>query len=63
MVGAEDSVLGRSIEAVLHRFTTGLPQRFTVVDEGVLLCGAVVEFDPETGKALSIQRVQRHAPE
>jgi len=62
MVGAEDSVLGRSIEAVLHRFTTGMPQRFTVVDEGVLLCGAVVEFDPATGKALSIQRIQRHAP-
>lgn len=59
MVGSQDSVLGREVDAVLHRFTTGMPRRFNVVETDILLNGAVVEFNPQTGKAVNIERVNR----
>ena len=59
MVGAEESVLGRHIQPVLDRFTTGLPSRFTVNDEGVILNGIVVTVDSETGKATAVERIMR----
>jgi 2',3'-cyclic-nucleotide 2'-phosphodiesterase len=62
MVGARRSILGRDPEAVIRSFRTGLPTRFGVVQEDVVLCGAVVECDPETGRALKITRVQRDFP-
>ncbi len=59
MVGSRESVLGRDIKAVLHRFTTGMPARFNVVDTDIMLCGAVVDFNPATGRAVKIERVTR----
>jgi metallophosphoesterase (TIGR00282 family) len=55
--GPQESVLGREIEPVLKRFLTGMPQRFEVAKNNVLLHGAVIEIDNASGKALSIQRV------
>ncbi len=55
--GPHDSVLGRDIEPVLKRFLTGMPQRFTVAAERILLQGALVEIDEVTGKAYSIRRI------
>jgi calcineurin-like phosphoesterase len=55
--GPHESVLGREIEPVLKRFLTGMPQRFEVAKNRVLLHGAVIEIDDATGKALKIQRV------
>ena len=52
-----ESVLGREIEPVLKRFLTGMPQRFEVAKNRVLLHGAVIEIDDATGKSLKIQRV------
>lgn len=62
MVGARRSVLGRDPEAVIRSFHTGLPTRYGVVSEDVILCGAVVECDPQTGRASKITRVQRDFP-
>lgn len=62
MVGARRSILGRDPEAVIRSFRTGLPTRFSVVQEDVVLCGAVVECDPQTGCATKITRVQRDFP-
>ena len=59
MVGAEASILGRAIEPVLHRFVTGMPARFTVVEKGIVLHGTVIDIDPQTGKAQAITRVRR----
>jgi hypothetical protein len=50
-------VLGREIEPVLKRFLTGMPQRFEVAKDHVLLHGAVIEIDDASGKAVNIQRV------
>lgn len=54
--GPHDSVLGREIEPVLKRFLTGIPQRFPVASERILLQGVIVEVDPSTGKAQTVRR-------
>jgi hypothetical protein len=55
--GPHESVLGREIEPVLKRFLTGMPQRFDVAKDRVLLHGAVIEIDDASGKAVKIQRI------
>lgn len=55
--GPHESVIGREIEPVLQRFLTGMPQRFEVARERVMLQGALVEIDELTGRAVRIQRV------
>ena len=59
MAGAAESVLGRAVEPVVQRFSTGLPARFDVADGEMLVSGAIVTFDPETGRASEITRVAR----
>ncbi|HMP83450.1 MAG TPA: TIGR00282 family metallophosphoesterase [Verrucomicrobiota bacterium] len=60
--GPHESVLGREIEPIIKRFVTGMPQRFEVADKRVLLHGAVIEIDENTGRATSIQRVSEPLP-
>jgi len=55
--GPHDGCLGREIEPVIKRFLTGMPQRFDVAKNRVLLHGAVIEIDAASGKAVKIQRV------
>ena len=55
--GPHEGVLGREIEPVLRKFLTGMPQRFEVAKNRVLLHGAVIEIDEASGKAVNIQRV------
>ena len=55
--GPHESVIGREIEPIIRRFMTNMPQKFEVAKGRVLLQGAVVEIDEQTGKAKSIQRV------
>ena len=60
MCGGAVSVLGREVPDVLHKFTTGMPNRLNVVEKGdIRLCGAVVTFDHLTGKALNIELLNR----
>ena len=59
MVGSRDSILGRHAGAIVRKFHTGMPSRFNVVDNHITLCGAVVEIDNATGKAISIERIKR----
>lgn len=58
MTGPYDSVIGRSKDKIIERFLTGMPTRFELAKGDVALCGAVVEVDAETGRALSITRVR-----
>jgi 2',3'-cyclic-nucleotide 2'-phosphodiesterase len=55
--GPHESVLGREIEPIIRRFKTNMPQKFDVAKERVLLQGAVVEIDEQTGHAKGIERV------
>jgi len=58
MCGPVESVIGSEIQPVLRRFLTSMPTRFTVAPGAALVCGALVEIDPATGRALSIVRVR-----
>ena len=60
--GPHDSVLGREIAPVIKRFLTNAPQRFEVAASRILLQGAVVDIDPATGRALSIERISESLP-
>jgi len=55
--GPQESILGRDIAPVIRRFLTGMPQRFEVAQERVVLHGALVEIDAATGRAIGIRRV------
>lgn len=57
MTGPYNSVIGMEKERVLKRFRTSLPVRFEVGEGDVRLCGAIIEIDEHTKKAISIQRV------
>jgi metallophosphoesterase (TIGR00282 family) len=57
MTGSFDSVIGVKQEQVLQRFLTALPNRYEVAEKNVRLTGALVTVDPETGKALAIERM------
>jgi hypothetical protein len=58
--GPHDGCLGREIEPVIKRFLTGMPQRFEVAKNRVLLHGAVIEIDEASGRAVKIQRVSEN---
>ena len=57
--GPHESVLGREIEPIIRRFMTSMPQKFEVAKQRILLQGAVVEIDEQTGQAKGIQRVSQ----
>ena len=59
MVGPRDSVLGIRADTIVERFRTGLPKRFEVADGPVIFCSVLIDADDATGKARSIQRVDR----
>jgi len=59
MTGPHESVLGRDTEAVLFRFRTQMPARFSVAKRDVRLCGAVVRLDRTSRRAVSIERIER----
>jgi metallophosphoesterase (TIGR00282 family) len=57
MTGPYDSVIGVEKEAVLQRFLTGLRNRFETAKGDPRFAAAVVDADPETGLARSIERM------
>jgi hypothetical protein len=58
MCGPYDSVLGRRKDRVLKHMTTNMPQHFEIATGDVRLCGALAEIDPETGAAISMERIE-----
>ena len=59
MTGAEYSVLGREVEAVIRKFRTGMPVRLPVAEKDIRLDAAVVSYDINTGRATAIRAVSR----
>jgi len=59
MTGPYDSVIGIEKQTVIQKFLNQLPARFEVAKGDVRLHAVVVEADPLTGRALSIQRIVR----
>jgi 2',3'-cyclic-nucleotide 2'-phosphodiesterase len=58
MTGPLNSVIGFDPATVLPRFMNGLPTRFEVGDWPVVLNALLVDVDPATGRALSIERIR-----
>lgn len=59
MTGPYDSVIGVKKEMILARFLTSMPGHFEAAKGDVRLCAAVVECDETTGRASSIERLER----
>lgn len=58
MTGPRDSAIGRELEAVTRTFLTGLPSKFKVAKEGVVLEGVLINVDRDTGRATGIRRLR-----
>jgi 2',3'-cyclic-nucleotide 2'-phosphodiesterase len=61
MTGPHDSVIGVRTEIILRRFLTQLPSRFEPAEGGVRIEGALLECDPQTGRASAIETFRREA--
>ena len=57
MTGPHDSILGRRYDRVLAATLSFVPHYFEVATGDPRLNGALVEVDPESGRALAIRRV------
>jgi metallophosphoesterase (TIGR00282 family) len=58
MTGPYDSVIGINKEMAVAKFLNQMPARFEVAGGPCLIAAVVVEADPKTGRALSIERLQ-----
>jgi metallophosphoesterase (TIGR00282 family) len=57
MTGPYDGVIGVEKELVLQRFLNGMPAKFEAARGDARLCGLLMECDPGTGRATSVQRL------
>lgn len=57
MTGGFDSVIGVKKEEAITKFLSQLPVKFEVAKNNLRLNGVVVVVDEQTGKALSIERI------
>jgi 2',3'-cyclic-nucleotide 2'-phosphodiesterase len=59
MVGPRDGCIGMDKDVVIKRFLTGVPNRFVVASGPVTFNSVLVTINASTGRATSIQRVDR----
>jgi metallophosphoesterase (TIGR00282 family) len=59
MTGPRDSIIGMSVETVMPRFLRHLPTRFVVAEGPVSFNAVLVEVERGSGRARSIELVQR----
>jgi metallophosphoesterase (TIGR00282 family) len=57
MTGPHDGVIGVEAAGAIERFLRQTPTRFRVARGGVRFQGAIVTFDPATGRATAIERI------
>ncbi len=57
MTGVQDSIIGGSIELSLQRMLTSVPIKVPPAEGDGRIMGCAIEFDGETGLALSIRRL------
>ena len=59
MVGPRDSILGVDAATIVARYLDGLPRRFEVAEGPVQFNSVVVDVDDATGRARSVERLDR----
>jgi calcineurin-like phosphoesterase len=57
MCGPVDGILGTDADAVIHRFRTLMPTRFSVAVGDVRAQGVIFDIDEGAGKVRSVKRV------
>jgi 2',3'-cyclic-nucleotide 2'-phosphodiesterase len=57
MTGPYDSVIGIKKETILEKFLTQMPARFEPAEGDARLCAVLIQADPATGHASSIERI------
>jgi metallophosphoesterase (TIGR00282 family) len=57
MTGPHDSVIGSITDFALDRFLRQIPVRLEPASSNPRVCGAIIDIDESTGKALDIQRL------
>jgi len=57
MTGSFDSVIGIGKEEAIRKFLTQMPAKFEIPKKDIRLNGVLVGIDPQSGTALSIERV------
>ncbi len=57
MTGPYDSVIGVQKEQVLQRFLTSMPARWEAAQGDVHFCGVLLDCDPATGRASTVERI------
>ncbi len=63
MTGPSQSIIGVKTEPIIEKFLLGMPKRFDTATGPEQINGAVVYCDPQTGKATSITRINKHVKE
>ena len=63
MVGPIDSIIGDDTEAVLQRFLTMISYRLAVGQGKIMFNAILVRVDDKSGKATSIERINREVEE
>ena len=61
MTGAKDSALGRDLASVTQMMLTGMPAKFEVARDDLMLEGVLVDVDERNGQARSIRRLREPA--
>lgn len=59
MTGPLDSIIGDDIQTVLQRFLTSMPHRLAVGSGKVVFNSVLMNIDEKSGKAISIERIDR----
>ena len=59
MTGPYESVIGIEKDAAIRKFLSQIPERFEVAKKDIRFCAVMVEADPATGRAVSIERIVR----
>jgi len=59
MTGPIDSIIGDEVQKVIDRFLTQLPYRLSAAKGKTVLNAILVRVDDTTGRAISIERIQR----
>ncbi len=58
MSGPHESIIGRSVEAVVHQMTTAMHAPFDVATGDVRVNGVCIDLDETTGRAVAIERIE-----
>ncbi len=59
MTGCHESVIGMKTEVALRRFLYQTPHKYEEAQGQPRIQGAVIQVDPDSGRALSIRRISR----